>query len=216
MPDVLSEEQRRYNMSRIRGRNTKPEMVLRRGLHARGLRFRLYRKDLPGRPDLVFPRYRAVLFVHGCFWHGHGCQMFKWPQTRKAFWREKIRKNQERDRYDVQALMERGWRILTVWECAIRGPGRLGLDDLLDSCVAFFAKQETGRSEIDDCSSWALAPDSGVGQVRGGGSTLPRPAGGRAGRLAVPVDVSLTHDAALPTRPAHHVQRTRNVSASDL
>ena len=149
MPDVLSEEQRRYNMSRIRGRNTRPEMILRRGLHVRGLRFRLHRKDLPGCPDLAFPRYRVVLFVHGCFWHGHSCQMFKWPQTREAFWREKIRKNQERDEYNVQALMERRWRVLTVWECATRGPGRMGLADLLDLCIAFFAKREIGRTEIE-------------------------------------------------------------------
>ena len=148
MPDVLSEEQRRYNMSRIRPRNTKPELLLRRGLHARGKRFRLHRDDMPGRPDLVFPQHQAVLLVHGCFWHGHGCRMFKWPQTRADFWRNKIQKNQERDRYNFQALRERGWRVLTVWECAIRGPGRMTLDDLLDLCVVFLSKQEIDQSEI--------------------------------------------------------------------
>ena len=148
MPDVLSVDQRRYNMSRIRGRNTKPEMILRRGLHSRGMRFRLHRADLPGRPDLVFPKYRAVLFVHGCFWHGHGCQMFKWPQTREDFWREKIQKNQERDSCNVFALREQGWRVLTVWECALRGPARMALDDLLDLCIAFIPDREIGQSEI--------------------------------------------------------------------
>lgn len=90
MADVLTPEQRRLNMSRIRGRDTKPELLLRRGLHARGLRFRLHRKDLPGCPDLVFPRFRVTVFVHGCFWHGHECPMFKWPGTRTDFWRRKM------------------------------------------------------------------------------------------------------------------------------
>ena len=146
--DVLSEQQRRHNMSRIRGRHTKPELILRRGLHARGVRFRLHRKELPGRPDIVFPKYRAVLLVHGCFWHGHGCQMFRWPETHADFWQEKIRKNQERDFLNIQALQEKGWRVLTVWECAIRGPGRMPLDDLLDLCVAFLPKRTPQHTEI--------------------------------------------------------------------
>src|SRR5215471_13052693 len=98
MADVLTPEQRRLNMSRIRGRDTKPELLLRRSLHARGLRFRLHRRDLPGCPDLVFPRFRAAIFVHGCFWHGHTCPMFKMPKTRTVFWRNKIHKNLDRDR----------------------------------------------------------------------------------------------------------------------
>ena len=86
MVDVLTPEQRRLNMSRIRGKDTKPELLLRHGLHARGLRYRLHRKDLPGRPDMVFPRYRAAILVHGCFWHGHDCPLFKLPATRREFW----------------------------------------------------------------------------------------------------------------------------------
>ena len=153
MTDVHSQEQRRLNMSRVRARDTKPEMILRRGLHARGMRFRLHRKDLPGRPDMVFPRYRAVLFVHGCFWHGHCCHLFKWPQTRKEFWREKIRKNRERDRNNVRCLRECGWRVLTVWECAIRGPERMVLDDLFDLCATFLPEKEKVQAEIsgDPC-----------------------------------------------------------------
>jgi len=89
MVDVLSPEQRRLNMSRIRGRDTKPEMLIRRGLHAQGFRYRLQNRKLPGRPDLVFPRYHAVIFVHGCFWHGHNCPMFKLPGTRQEFWSKK-------------------------------------------------------------------------------------------------------------------------------
>jgi DNA mismatch endonuclease, patch repair protein len=104
MTDVLTPEQRRLNMSRIRGRDTKPELLLRRGLHARGFRFRLNRKDLPGCPDLVFPRFRAVMFVHGCFWHWHDCPMFKWPATRTDSWRKKIEGNTKRDQGVLKAL----------------------------------------------------------------------------------------------------------------
>ena len=137
MVDVLTTEQRRLNMSRVRGRDTKPEMIVRRGLHARGLRFRLHCKDLPGQPDLVFPKYRTAVFVHGCFWHAHDCPMFKWPQTREEFWREKISKNLERDKRTISRLKDQGWRVLTVWECALKGPGRCPLDDVLQRCEDF-------------------------------------------------------------------------------
>ena len=137
MPDVLNEEQRRFNMSRVRGRDTKPELAIRRGLHARGLRFRLYHKNLPGRPDLVFPGHRAVVFVHGCFWHGHDCRMFVWPKTRTLFWQEKIGKTRNRDQSTLKILRDRGWRVLTVWECALRGPARCRIDDLLIRCEDF-------------------------------------------------------------------------------
>lgn len=148
MPDVLTETQRHYNMSRIRGRDTKPEMTIRRGLHARGLRFRLHRKDLPGRPDLVFPRHRAVIFVHGCFWHGHDCPMFKWPETRQEFWREKIRKSRERDQRSFASLRDQEWRVLTVWECALRGPWRCSLDDVLKRCEDFTINSMHDEMEI--------------------------------------------------------------------
>src|SRR5271165_4352772 len=98
MPDVLTREQRHLNMSRIRAKDTKPEMLLRRGLHARGFRYQLHRRELAGCPDLVFPRYRTVIFVHGCFWHGHECHLFKMPNTRREFWLEKIFGNVGRDR----------------------------------------------------------------------------------------------------------------------
>jgi DNA mismatch endonuclease (patch repair protein) len=138
MTDVLTPEQRRLNMSRIRGRDTKPELLLRRGLHARGLRFRLNRRDLPGCPDLVFPRFRAAIFVHGCFWHGHDCPMFKWPETRIEFWRKKIQGNKQRD-HDVQdALAKENWRVLVVWECALRGPLRRPLDDMVNEVIKWF------------------------------------------------------------------------------
>lgn len=148
MSDVLTKTQRRYNMSRIRGRDTKLEMAIRRGLHVRGLRFRLYRKDLPGCPDLVFPKHRAVIFVHGCFWHGHDCPMFVLPKTRKEFWRRKIKKNQDRDRNAFRDLRRREWRVLTIWECAFKGPGRHSPDDILDSCESFLFSKICNEMEI--------------------------------------------------------------------
>jgi len=108
-------------MSGIRGKDTKPEMVLRRALHADGFRYRLHDKSLPGRPDLVFPRFKAVVFVHGCFWHGHaGCPYFKVPSTRAEFWTAKIEGNRSRDERDRVALEAAGWRTAVVWECATR------------------------------------------------------------------------------------------------
>ena len=144
MVDVLTREQRRLNMSRIRGRDTKPEMVLRRGLHAHGLRFRLHRKDLPGKPDLVFSGHRAVIMVHGCFWHGHQCSMFKWPVTRPEFWKKKILGNQERDQAMLKSLRDNGWRVLLVWECALRGPARRPVENVLGRCKGFIE----GRDEV--------------------------------------------------------------------
>jgi DNA mismatch endonuclease (patch repair protein) len=142
MVDVLTPEQRRLNMSRIRGKDTKPELVLRRGLHALGLRFRLHRKDLPGRPDMVFPRYRAAVLVHGCFWHAHDCPLFKWPATRREFWTAKIEGNRARDLRDLAGLATAGWRVLVVWECALKGPARLPVDAVLARVTAWLDTEE--------------------------------------------------------------------------
>jgi DNA mismatch endonuclease (patch repair protein) len=142
MTDVLTPEQRRLNMSRIRGRDTKPELVLRRGLHARGLRFRLNRRDLPGCPDLVFPRFRAVAFVHGCFWHLHDCPMFRWPATRTDFWRKKIQGNKQRDQDVQDSLIREKWRVLVIWECALRGPQRRPVEDVLDEVAKWIGGSE--------------------------------------------------------------------------
>ena len=113
-------------MSGIRGRDTKPEMLLRSGLFARGFRFRLHVAALPGHPDLALSKYQAVILIHGCFWHGHFCSIFKWPKTRPAFWRRKILRNRFVDRRSQRELREAGWRVLTVWECSIKGPSRIG------------------------------------------------------------------------------------------
>lgn len=115
-------------MAGIRGKNTKPELVIRRGLHALGFRYRLHDSRLPGRPDLVLPRWRAVIQIHGCFWHGHDCALFRWPQTRQEFWHAKIARNVERDREVYVALDRADWRVLTIWECALKGPSRIGAD----------------------------------------------------------------------------------------
>lgn len=111
-------------MSRIRGRNTRPEVGLRRALHARGLRYRLHDPRLPGRPDIVFPRFRAVCFVHGCFWHRHpGCRYATTPATREAFWAAKFSANVERDTRNRLELLAVGWRVAIVWECSLRSEG---------------------------------------------------------------------------------------------
>lgn len=135
--DVLTPEQRHRNMSRIRGRDTKPELILRHGLHAAGFRYRLHARDLPGRPDLVFPRYHAVILVHGCFWHGHDCPLFRLPATRRSFWEAKIAANRARDARVHEQLLAAGWRVLTVWECSLKGSGRLLLPQLLGKCATF-------------------------------------------------------------------------------
>lgn len=124
-------------MAAIRHRDTRPEMQIRRGLHARGYRYGLHNRSLPGKPDLVLPKYHAVIFVNGCFWHGHDCAQFHWPSTRQAFWREKISGNADRDARNSAALLEAGWRVATVWECALKGRGRLSLDAIIDSLAAW-------------------------------------------------------------------------------
>ena len=111
MVDIVDSATRSRMMSGIRGRNTKPEVLIRSLLHRQGFRFRLDARDLPGRPDIVLPRYRAVVLVHGCFWHGHDCHLFKWPQTRPEFWREKIGRNRSNDDKVRAALLAGGWRV---------------------------------------------------------------------------------------------------------
>lgn len=141
--DVHSPEQRSHNMSRIRGRDTRPEMLIRRGLHARGFRFRLHVRDLPGRPDLVLPKHRAAIFVNGCFWHGHDCPMFRLPATRTEFWLKKIEANRARDAVSSAALLSEGWRSFTVWECALRGRAKCESGAVLDACEGFLCSDRT-------------------------------------------------------------------------
>lgn len=146
--DVLSAAQRTRCMTRIRGQDTRPEWLIRRGLFARGWRYRLHVARLPGRPDLVFPGRRAVIFVHGCFWHMHDCPLFRLPATRRAFWEEKLRGNRARDARDLLALTGMGWRVLVIWECALKGTGRRPLEQVLDACEAWLRNPLAGSGEL--------------------------------------------------------------------
>lgn len=134
-------------MSGIRGKNTKPEMAVRLGLHALGFRYRLHPRELPGKPDLYLPRYRAAVFISGCFWHGHNCSLFKVPGSRTDFWRTKIEGNRARDAMVEQALVTTGLRCLTIWECAFRGPGNIGLEETL-AAAAIWLRGTDDRGEI--------------------------------------------------------------------
>ena len=124
-------------MSGIRGRDTRPELIIRKSLHREGFRYRLHGRDLPGKPDLIFPKYKAVILVDGCFWHGHDCHLFKWPKTRTAFWKEKINGNRKRDAENLSLLLERGWRVLRIRECALKGKKRLPLEDIVQFCCGW-------------------------------------------------------------------------------
>ncbi|MDT3687392.1 MAG: very short patch repair endonuclease [Pseudorhodoplanes sp.] len=137
MADIVSPEVRSRMMAGIRGKNTKPELLLRHGLHALGFRFRLHGKNLPGRPDIVFPKHRAVIFVHGCFWHGHDCPLYRLPATRTEFWRQKITRNKNVDIRVEQAIEALGWRQGVVWECALKGRHRRPLSQVIQKCAVW-------------------------------------------------------------------------------
>ena len=120
MPDTMTSSQRHYCMSRIRGKDTRPEMYVRLYLHKRGFRYSLHSKKLPGKPDIVLRKYHTVIFVNGCFWHGHpGCESVRMPKTNSEYWAEKIRRNKERDAQDIALLQAAGWFSLVVWECEL-------------------------------------------------------------------------------------------------
>lgn len=124
MPDRFDKATRSRIMAAIRGANTAPELAVRKHLHALGLRFRIHRRDLPGRPDIVLPKYRTVVFVHGCFWHRHrDCPMAVLPATNRRFWRTKLEGNRRRDLRNVRALRRAGWKVVTVWQCGITASG---------------------------------------------------------------------------------------------
>jgi DNA mismatch endonuclease (patch repair protein) len=120
MVDYISKEHRSWNMSRIRSRDTKPELIVRSMLHKKGYRFRLHQKNLPGKPDIVLSKYKTCIFVHGCFWHQHrGCIEASKPKTNSAYWRTKLKRNRRRDRRNCKKLVSLGWQVIIIWECEI-------------------------------------------------------------------------------------------------
>jgi DNA mismatch endonuclease (patch repair protein) len=135
MTDIVPPSVRSRMMAGIRGKDTLPERLIRSGLHRMGFRFRLHPGNVPGRPDIVLPRYRAAIFVHGCFWHGHNCPLFKVPGDNREFWVRKIEGNRSRDAEVADLLRKAGWRQLTIWECAMKGAGKLDPDKLLQRCA---------------------------------------------------------------------------------
>ncbi|WP_126245905.1 very short patch repair endonuclease [Chitinophaga rhizosphaerae] len=150
MADIVSKEKRSQMMSGIKSKNTKPELIIRSALHGAGLRFRLHVKDLPGKPDLVLPKYRAAIFVNGCFWHGHSCHMFKMPRSRPEFWNSKIRRNQEVDSEALRKLLENGWRVATIWECSLRGKGKLEVPGIIEM-IQIWINSDQQVLEISGC-----------------------------------------------------------------
>lgn len=125
MADVHTQEQRRFNMQQIKGKNTKPELLVRKYLHAHGFRYKLHDNTLPGKPDLVLPKYKTVIFIHGCFWHGHAnCKYFTIPKTRTDWWIDKIKKNSTNDAKAMKLLKKDGWKVITIWECKLK-PAKL-------------------------------------------------------------------------------------------
>ena len=142
MTDVHDAAARSRNMAAVRSRDTKPELIIRRALHAAGLRYRLNVRNLPGRPDIVLPRHRAIVFVHGCFWHRHGGELFRWPESRADFWREKLNGNAARDERAAQALNEAGWRRAVIWECALRGSKKLEFHHAMQQLIAWIRSDE--------------------------------------------------------------------------
>lgn len=146
MTDIVAPEVRSRMMSGIRSVDTKPELVLRYGLHRAGFRYRLHARELPGRPDIVFPKCEAVIFANGCFWHGHDCHLFRLPSTRPDFWRSKIERNREVDHRSRELLAQDGWRVGVVWECALKGRVRHPHEKVISDCAKWLG---SGRKHLE-------------------------------------------------------------------
>lgn len=141
MADVHDKQTRSYNMSQIKGKNTKPEIIVRKYLFAKGFRFRIHCKELPGKPDIVLPKYKTAIFVDGCFWHFHKeCKSFKIPKTNTKWWLEKLEINVKRDEENYVRLKEKGWKVVRLWECELKG---ISLEKTLPTCVNKIISKET-------------------------------------------------------------------------
>lgn len=133
MTDVVDSETRSRMMSGIKGKDTKPEVIIRKKLHALGFRFRLHSKELPGKPDIVLKKYRAIILVNGCFWHGHDCHLYRLPKSNTEFWKKKIESNIKRDEQNMKLYKELGWRVLVIWECTLKGRTRRDHDKVMQT-----------------------------------------------------------------------------------
>lgn len=158
MADNLSPNDRRKCMRGVRAKDTGAELIVRRALHRSGLRYRLHRKDIPGKPDLAFVSLKAAVFVHGCFWHGHNCKRGNLPAERRAFWEAKQNRNRARDVEVQRQLREKGWRCAVIWECALRGPARQSLNELTNALNQWL------KSESGEVSFEGVAAESGYGR----------------------------------------------------
>jgi DNA mismatch endonuclease (patch repair protein) len=147
MADIFSTKRRSELMSGIKGKDTKPELLLRKHLHIAGFRYKLHDKNLPGRPDLVFPKYKAVIQINGCFWHRHNCHLFKWPSTNKEFWKRKINGNKYRDHISEEKLLSTGWRLLIIWECSLKGKNKIQLSKIINR-TSKWLKSKSSFKEI--------------------------------------------------------------------
>lgn len=146
--DVVDKQKRSEMMSGIKGKDTRGELAIRKGLHKLGFRYQLHRKDLPGKPDLVFPKYNAVIFVNGCFWHAHNCHLFKWPSSRPEFWQEKINSNKIRDANNFNKYIDLGWKVLIIWECSLKGKTRRNLNEVINT-AANWLLYDSQNAEIE-------------------------------------------------------------------
>jgi DNA mismatch endonuclease (patch repair protein) len=168
--DVVDSATRSRMMSGIKSKNTLPEIRIRKALHARGFRYRIHVPNIPGKPDIVLPKYNSLIMVHGCFWHGHSCRYFKVPKSRTQFWLDKIGKNQARDQVQLSALTDTKWKVLIVWECAIREMRKEKGHDIIDQIERWIlqgADVPSGdhRSPVTEISA-AESPGLGVGSIR--------------------------------------------------
>lgn len=149
MVDIVDPATRSRMMAGIKSKNTRPEKQIRSALHRSGFRFRLNQASLPGKPDLVFKKYNAVIFVHGCFWHGHDCPLFKWPSSNTSFWRNKIERNRAKDAEALEALKKAGWRVMVIWECALKGKAQMALlPNIVDNVCSWLLRSDTSFQEI--------------------------------------------------------------------